>query len=78
MRFMITFNHVDGAWDELSPAEQEDHDKLLERFVAELEEKKSSELVFTFSIDEALEWADKGRWITGSNEVRQLYSTTGS
>lgn len=30
------------------------------------------------SIDEALEWADKGRWITGSNEVRQLYSTTGS
>jgi hypothetical protein len=26
------------------------------------------------SIDEAVEWAEKGRWLTGSNEVRQIFS----
>ncbi len=116
MRFMITFNHVDGAWDGLSAEDREAHGKWLERFVAELKEEKNSELVFLSppdqrkhvrklpgqsnkvvdgpaipgpeqvggyyiieadSIDEAVAWADKGRSLTGSNEVRQLFSLPG-
>ena len=29
------------------------------------------------SIDEAVEWAKKGRWLVGSNEVRQMFSPPG-
>ena len=113
MQFMITFNHVEGIWDRLSPEEQEEHGKWLERFIRELQEDKNAQLVFlgppeqsktvrkhengdlevvdgpaipgpeqiggyyiidADSIDDAVEWARKGRWLVGSNEVRQIFS----
>jgi len=113
MRFMITFNHIDGEWDRLSPEDREQHGKWLERFVAELRAEKDAELVFLAppdtrktvrkhrdgrievkngpylasteqvggyyivdaeSMDEAVEWARRGRWLVGSNEVRQIFS----
>ncbi len=113
MRFMITFNHTDGVWDGLSPAQQEEHGKWLGEFVAQLRDQKGAELVFlgfpeqrkhvrmhddrsvtvedgpaiasseqvggyyiieADSMDEALEWARKGRFMPGSNEVRAILS----
>jgi hypothetical protein len=112
MRFMITFSHVAGAWDRLSPEEHEAHGRWLARFTAELRQEKGATLVFLAtadqrriarkhesgeievsqgpaipgpeqvggyyiidaeSIEEAVVWARKGRWLVGSNEVRQLY-----
>ena len=29
------------------------------------------------TLDEAVEWARRGRWLVGSNEVRQIFSTSG-
>jgi hypothetical protein len=111
MKFLITFNHVDGVWDGLSPAEQQQHGVVLKEFVEALEKEKNAKLVFfhpaqkaktvrqypdgrvevldgpyqqsneqpggyyiieTDTLDEALEWARRGRFMTGSNEVRQL------
>lgn len=113
MQFMITFNHIDGEWDRLTPEQREEHGKALERFVAELEAEKGTRLVFLAppeqrktvrlhrdgsyevtdgpylassenvggyyiieadSIDEAVEWGRRGRFLVGSNEVRQLFS----
>jgi hypothetical protein len=115
MRFMITFNHIDGEWDRLRPEEREQHGKFLERFVAELRAEKGAELVFLAppetrktlrkrrdgqievkngpylasteqvggyyiidadSVDEAVEWARRGRWMVGSNEVRRIVSAS--
>jgi hypothetical protein len=113
MQFMITFNHVEGVWDGLAAQEREQHAKWLERFVAELREKKDAKLVFLAppqqrktvrkreagaelevqdgpaipgpeqvggyyiieaeSLEEAVEWAKKGRWLVGSNEVRRIF-----
>jgi hypothetical protein len=114
MQFMITFNHVEGIWERLSAEEREQHNKWLERFVAELRAQKNASLVFVAppaqrktvrkresggalevldgpavpgpeqlggyyiieaeSLDEAVEWAKKGRWLVGSNEVRRIFS----
>ena len=113
MQFMITFNHVEGVWERLSPEDRESHGEWLERFMAELSEEKNAELVFLApadqrktvrkhengnldvtdgpailgpeqvggyyiidaeSIEEAVMWAKKGRWLVGSNEVRQIFS----
>ena len=110
---MITFNHVEGVWERLSPEDREAHGKWLGRFIAELSDEKNAELVFLSppdqrktvrkhengalrvedgpaisgpeqvggyyvieaeSMEEAVEWARKGRWLTGSNEVRQIFS----
>lgn len=115
MRFMITFNHIDGEWERLSPEDREQHGKWLERFVAELHAEKGSELVFfdspearktvrkqrdgrievrdgpylasteqvggyyiidAESMDEAIDWARRGRWMVGSNEVRRIVSAS--
>jgi len=112
MRFMITFNHIDGEWDRLSPADREQHQKWLDHFVEELRREKGAELVFfappearktvrknrdgsidvrdgpylasteqeggyyiidAESLDEAVEWARRGRWLVGSNEVREIF-----
>jgi hypothetical protein len=113
MKFMITFNHVDGVWDGLTDDERQSHGKWIERFIAELKSEKAAQLVFLTpaplrktvrkrsgeselvvedgpaipgpeqvggyfiieadSMDEAVEWAKKGRWLVGSNEVRQLF-----
>ncbi len=113
MKFMITFNHIDGVWDSLSDDEREQHGKWIERFVAELATEKDSKLVFLSppdqrktvrkresgddlevedgpavpgpeqvggyyiidadSFEEAVEWAKRGRWLVGSNEVRQIF-----
>ena len=111
MKYLITFNHVDGAWDQLSDEERERHTVWLREFVAELREKKNAELVFLSlpddartvrkhpgghievsagpalsstefpggyyiieaeSLAEAVTWAEKGRFMVGSNEVRQI------
>ena len=113
MRFMITFNHVEGVWERLSEQEREAHADWLEQFVAELASEKNAELVFfapphqrktvrkhedgrlavsdgpavpgpeqvggyylidAESMEEAILWAEKGRWLVGSNEVRQIFS----
>jgi hypothetical protein len=29
------------------------------------------------TLDEAVEWARRGRWLVGSNEVRQIFSASG-
>ena len=110
MKFMITFNHIDGQWQKLSEEEQ----KLHGRWLAELSESLKqigSELVFFHphqgaktvrlthddqilvtdglgsdsaeqaggyyiidveSEEEAIEWARKGRFMIGSNEIRQI------
>jgi len=111
MRFMITFNHLEGEWDRLSPSDREQHQKWLEHFAAELRAEKGAELVFLAppetrktvrrrrdgsvevsdgpylasteqpggyylidadDMEEALEWARRGRWMVGSSEVRQI------
>ena len=113
MQFMITFNHVEGVWERLSPEDREAHGKWLERFTSELSDEKNAKLVFLApvdhrrtvrkhengnlevtqgpaipgpeqvggyyiidaeSIDDAVEWAKKGRWLVGSNEDRQIFS----
>lgn len=113
MQFMITFNHVEGVWERLSPDDREAHGKWLERFTAELWNEKKARLVFLApvdqrktvrkqgngdldildgpaipgpeqvggyyiieaeSIEDAVVWAQKGRWLVGSNEVRQIFS----
>ena len=110
---MITFNHVEGVWERLSPEDREAHAEWLERFMAELSDEKNAQLVFVApvdqrktvrrhengdfevtdgpaipgpeqvggyyiidadSIDEAVAWARKGRWLVGANEVRQIFS----
>ena len=115
MRFMITFNHIEGEWERLSPEDREEHGKWLERFVAELEAEKGAKLVFMApietrktvrknrdgsvevkdgpylesaeqpggyyeieaeSMEEAVDWARRGRWLVGSNEVRQIFSAS--
>src|SRR5262245_40697568 len=113
MRFMITFNHLQGAWERLSEAERAQHNQWLERFVAELRSEKKATLVFAAppaqrktarrrengelevldgpavggpeqlggyylidadSLEEAIEWAKRGRWLVGSNEVIPIFS----
>jgi len=110
---MITFNHIEGVWERLSPEDREAHGKWLQGFVTELAAEKDARLVFLTppaqrktvrkhengeleaydgpaipgpeqvggyyiinadSIEDAVAWAKKGRWLVGSNEVRQLFS----
>lgn len=110
MKFMITFCHVDGVWQDLSEEQQARHGGWLTDFAAELRREKNSEMVFfnpagtkrvyqnpdgdksvldgeaagsaesqggyyiieAADMAEALDWADRGRFMTGSNEVRQI------
>jgi hypothetical protein len=113
VKYMITFNHVDGVWDALSAEQKEEHGKWLGQFAAALKTEKDTSLVFlgfpeqrktvrmdedgtvavhdgpyleaneqiggyyiidAESMDEAVEWAKKGRFMTGSNEVRPILS----
>ena len=41
MRFMITFNHIDGEWERLTAKEQEEHGAWLKDFIGELQAKKA-------------------------------------
>ncbi len=111
MRFLITFNHIDGEWDRQTTEEQQRHGTLLREFMAELEAEQGARLVFfqpveqaktvrmhtdgslevtdgpyregaeqpggyyiieAESMDEAVEWARRGRFLLGSNEVREI------
>jgi hypothetical protein len=93
MRFMITFNHIAGEWDRLAPEARELHGKWLERFAAELRERRDGrvevkdgpylasteqvggyDLIDADSVEEAVEWASRGRWRVGSNEVRPIFT----
>jgi len=60
MKFMINFNHVGGVWDRRTPAQRERHG---------LERKQLREAL-------SVEWARKGRFLVGSNEVRQILEGT--
>jgi hypothetical protein len=110
MKYMITFNHMDGVWGKLSREEQEQHGKWLVELGNSLKEI-GSQLVFfrphqeaktirmtddrelrvtdglrdssseqpggyyivdVGSEEEAIEWARKGRFMVGSNEIRQI------
>ncbi len=41
-QLMITFNHVEGVWEQLSPEDREAHGKWLERFMAELRDEMNT------------------------------------
>jgi len=110
-RFLITFNHIVGAWDRLSDGERAELSEFHRRFVEELREEQGTSLVFfapptatqmvrrgadgrvttsegpdatteefaggyyvveVDSMDEAVEWAKRGRWMVGSNVVREI------
>lgn len=53
-RFMITFNHVEGVWEQLAEAERETHGNDLEGFTAELAAEKGRGLVGSNEIREIL------------------------
>ncbi len=111
MKFMITFNHIDGEWDKLTPEQQEAHSGALLSLINDLKAEQDSDLTFLApvaeaktvrmhpdghvavtdgpyiesteqpggyymieaeTIDEAVEWAKRGRFLIGSNEVRQI------
>jgi hypothetical protein len=111
VKFMITFNHIDGEWDELTAEEQQAHGGTLSELIATLKTEKDSDLTFLApvdqaktvrkhsdgsveitdgpypesteqpsgyyiieadSIEEAVEWAKRNRFLVGSNEVRQI------
>jgi hypothetical protein len=108
LRYMITFNHIEGAWDGLSSQDRERHSGWLTDFMETLAREKESKLVFfantktvrmgtdgdirvsdgpyhtgdeqpggyyiidAESMDEAIEWARKGRFMIGSNECREI------
>lgn len=111
MKFMITFNHIAGAWEALTDAERETYSEALLALMDDLEAERDSRLVFfapaaeaktvrmqrdgelavsdgpstdsteqpggyyiieADSIDEAVEWAKRGRLLVGSNQVRQI------
>ena len=111
MRFLITFNHIDGEWDRLDPEDRERHGSWLREFMTALKTEQQTELVFFHpvteaksirmypdrsievadgpyrdspeqpggyyiveveSMEEAVEWARRGRFMVGSNEVRQI------
>jgi hypothetical protein len=111
MKFMITFNHQDGDWERLTPAQRQRVGVQLTELQKALQEEKNAHIVFFHppseaktirmhvdgrmevtdgpsipsseqpggyylidakSVDEAIEWAKRGRFMTGSNEVRQI------
>ncbi len=111
MKYMITFNHIEGAWEQITDEQREEHTGWLKAFMKELKEQKGAELVFLApppetrtvrrhvdgsievseelvtatgefvggyyvieaeSIDEAVLWAEKGRFLVGSNDVRPI------
>ncbi len=53
-RFMITFDHVEGVWEQLSEAERETHGNDLEGFTAELAAEKGRGLVGSNEVREIL------------------------
>ncbi|MDP3870671.1 YciI family protein [Phenylobacterium sp.] len=114
MRFMITFNHVEGVWDGLTDAERAHHGGQIREFMGELT-SAGSEMVFFapkrrtvrqhadgrvetldgpcsagpeqpggYFIIEAADWAAaedwarRGRFITGSNQIFQLATFPGA
>ena len=111
MKFMITFNHQNGDWERLTPAQRKRVGDQLAHLQHALQVEKNTQIVFfrpqseaktirmhadgrlevtdgpsipsseqaggyylieAKSADEAVEWAKKGRFMTGSNEVRQI------
>lgn len=110
MKFMITFNHVEGVWANVSDDRRRQHAGELKAFsealaavgshlvfFAPVEQAKTVRLyadgkmdvhdgpfragheqpggyfiVEVASVDEAVAWARRGRFLTGSNEVRQI------
>ncbi|MCH8140130.1 MAG: hypothetical protein IH908_00890 [Proteobacteria bacterium] len=111
MKYMITFNHIEGAWEQITDEQRQEHADWLKGFMKELKEEKDAELVFLApppetrtvrrhvdgrievseelvtstgefvggyyvieaeSMDEAVLWAEKGRFLVGSNDVRPI------
>lgn len=112
MKYLILMTAAEGAWDSLTPTQQEEVFGQHEEFTSALEREKkfvasgrlapgpdartvtrradgrmvvndgpfaeSKEVVGGFyiieaeSLAEAVEWAKRGRFIAGSNEVREI------
>ena len=111
MKYMITFNHIEGAWEQITDEQREQHAGWLKSFMRELKEEKGADLVFLApppetrtvrrhldgrievteelvsatgefvggyyvieaeSMDDAVMWAEKGRFLVGSNDVRPI------
>ncbi|MCZ6707192.1 MAG: YciI family protein [Chloroflexi bacterium] len=116
LKFLITFNHIDGEWDKLTPDEQASHGAQLGDLMRALREEQGTQLVFLApkedaktvrirtdkrlevvdgppsdspeqlggyyvveadSMQEAVEWARRGRFLVGSNEVREIVEFPG-
>ena len=115
MKFMITFTHIEGAWEGLSNEQRQSHSQWLTEFMQDLKTEKNAELVFVAppaetktvrrqadgdmeiidgpalpgpeflggyylieaeDLEEATRWAERGRILPGSNEVRQIMDIT--
>ncbi len=46
MKFMITFTHIDGAWEKLSPSELENVQARHKEFVRVLQEEQNTQMTF--------------------------------
>jgi hypothetical protein len=115
MKFMITFNHIEGAWEGLNDEQRQSHTQWLGEFVHDLKQEKNADLIFVAppdqtrtvrkhadasmeiaegpafpgpeflggyyvieaeNLEEAIRWAERGRTLIGSNEVRQIMDFT--
>ncbi len=111
MKFMITFTHIDGTWEKLSPSELENVQTQHKEFVRVLQEEQNTQMTFftppgdaktvrrkqdwsldvsdgpllqspefvggyfimeADSMDEAVEFAKRGRYMFGANEIREI------
>ena len=112
MRFMITFTHIEGAWEKLSPSELENIQTQHKEFVRVLEDEQKTQMTFfkppteaktvrrkedwnleitdgpllpgpeftggyfiigADSMDDAVEFAKRGRYMFGANEIREIH-----
>ena len=66
MKFMINFTHIDGAWEKLTPSELENIQAQHKEFVG------GYFIMEADSMDDAVEFAKRGRYMFGANEIREI------